>query len=177
LAGLDSGPTREGELPSAIEAIAGVANACQVLPHLVSGGQPLAAHLEAFREAGGATVLDIRDPMEPRPIDEPTVARRIGLEYVNVPVVAGRLDDELLARVLGVLREAGDRTTLFHCASGNRCGGPLIAHLMLDHGFDEEDAVAVAMRGGLRSAEVLQWGVDYVRRHRPPGGGGSSTEG
>jgi hypothetical protein len=35
---------------------------------------------------------------------------------------------------------------------------------MLEHGLEEEDAVAQAMRMGLRSADLLEWGLDYARR-------------
>ncbi len=145
-------------------AIRGVTNACELAPGLVTGGQPEAGHLEALAAAGGGVVLDIRDPMEPRSFDEPAYARQLGLEYVNVPVGAGTLNDQTLERVLGVLRGAGDRPVLVHCASGNRVGGALIPHLILDHGLEEEDAVTQAMRAGLRSAELMEWGTEYARR-------------
>jgi protein tyrosine phosphatase (PTP) superfamily phosphohydrolase (DUF442 family) len=152
---------------SAFQALAGVANACQLLPTVVTGGQPGARNLEALAAAGGGIVLDLRDPMEPRPIDEAPLARHLGLDYRNVPVGPGTVDDPTIERILAVLREAGERTVFVHCGSGNRVGGALIPFLMLDHGFEEEDAVAQAMRVGLRSAELLEWGLDYVRRHRP----------
>jgi protein tyrosine phosphatase (PTP) superfamily phosphohydrolase (DUF442 family) len=152
---------------SAFQAFAGVANVCQLLPTVVTGGQPGARNLEALAAAGGGIVLDLRDPMEPRPIDEAPLARHLGLDYRNVPVGPGTVDDPTIERILAVLREAGERTVFVHCGSGNRVGGALIPFLMLDHGFEEEDAVAQAMRVGLRSAELLEWGVDYVRRHRP----------
>ena len=38
--------------------------------------------------------------------------------------------------------------------------------LMLDQGMDEEDAVDTAMRVGLRSAELMEWGLGYTRRQR-----------
>ena len=47
-----------------------------------------------------------------------------------------------------------------HCGSGNRVGGALLPFLMLDQGLEEEDAVGQAMRVGLRSAELLEWGPD-----------------
>jgi protein tyrosine phosphatase (PTP) superfamily phosphohydrolase (DUF442 family) len=147
-----------------LEALIGVANACQISPGVVTGGQPTADDLERFRAAGGAVVVDLRDPMEPRPMDEPVVAARLGLEYVNVPVSSGSLTDRTIERVLGVLRSAGGRTVLVHCASGSRVGGALLPYLMLDQGLSEEDAVGQAMRIGLRSAELLEWGVDYVSR-------------
>jgi len=111
-------------------------------------------------------VLDLRDPMEPRPVDESAMVRELGMEYVNVPVRAGSLDDAALARILDVLRGAGDRTVFVHCGSGNRVGGALIPYFILDKDMDEQDAVDQAMRVGLRSAEMMEWGVDYARRHK-----------
>ncbi len=151
---------------SPVQALDGVPNACQLLPTVVTCGQPSAAHLAAFKAAGGAVVLDLRDPMERRPLDEAVTSATLGLEYVNVPVGAGTLSDATLDRVLAVLREAGDRLVLVHCASGNRVGGALIPFLMLDQGLEEEDAVGQAMRVGLRSAELMEWGLDYTRRNR-----------
>jgi protein tyrosine phosphatase (PTP) superfamily phosphohydrolase (DUF442 family) len=147
------------------EALANVPNACQPLPGLVTGGQPSAADLERFRAAGGGIVLDLRDPMEPRPYDEPAAARLLGLEYVNVSVHAGTLSDATMDRILDVLRTAGDRTVFMHCGSGNRVGGALIPYFIMDHQLEEDDAVGQAMRVGLRSAELMEWGADYARRH------------
>lgn len=148
------------------QAISGVVNACQILPSVITGGQPNAAQLRALKEAGGGIVLDIRDPMEPRPVDEADLVRELGMEYVNIPVRAGSLNDVTLERILGVLREAGDRTVFFHCGSGNRVGGALIPYLILDQHMEEQDAVDQAMRVGLRSAEMMEWGLDYARRNQ-----------
>jgi protein tyrosine phosphatase (PTP) superfamily phosphohydrolase (DUF442 family) len=153
-------------MPTPLEALLGVINACQVSPGVVTGGQPSADDLERFHAAGGTSVLDLRDPMEPRPLDEPAVAADLGLEYVNIPVNSGSLTDQTLERVLDVLRSAGDRTIFVHCGSGSRVGGALLPYLMLDLGLNEEDAVSEAMRMGLRSAELLEWGVDYVNRRK-----------
>jgi protein tyrosine phosphatase (PTP) superfamily phosphohydrolase (DUF442 family) len=153
-------------MSSPMQALGGVPNACQLLPTVVTGGQPSAAHLAAFKAAGGEVVLDLRDPMEPRPLDEAATIGALGMEYVNVPVGPGTLTDATLERVLGALRQAGDRLVMVHCGSGNRVGGALLPYLMLDEGMEEEDAVGQAMRVGLRSAELMEWGLDYVRRKR-----------
>jgi protein tyrosine phosphatase (PTP) superfamily phosphohydrolase (DUF442 family) len=152
------------QLPSLLGAIAGVANASEPLPGLATGGQPAEAHLRALHDAGVAVVLDIRDPMEARPFDEGAAAGGIGMRYVNVPITSGALSDESMDRILAVLRNRSEGAVFFHCASGNRVGGPLIAHLVLDNGMDEDDAVEIAMRAGLRSAEMMEWGLDYARR-------------
>ena len=151
-----------------VQALHGVPNACQLLPNVVTGGQPSAAALAGFKAAGGQIVLDLRDPMEPRPLDEPAETRSLGLDYRVVPVTPGTMTDDTLQRVLDVLREAGDRQVFVHCGSGNRVGGALLPHLILDQGLDEEDAVDQAMRVGLRSAELMEWGMDYARRHQAP---------
>ena len=151
-------------MATTFHALQRVPNACQILPNVVTGGQPTTADLEAFRAAGGGIVLDLRDPMEPRPLDEPATTQRLGLEYVVAPVTAGSMTDATLERIHEVLRQAGDRSVFVRCGSGSRVGGALLPHLMLEHGLDEEDATAQAMRMGLRSADLLEWGLDYARR-------------
>jgi protein tyrosine phosphatase (PTP) superfamily phosphohydrolase (DUF442 family) len=149
-----------------LEALAGVPNPSQPLPQLLTAGQPSPRHFAALRAAGLEVVLDIRDRMEPRPFDEPDVVRAAGLDYVNVPVAHGCLTDELMERVLAVVRDNRHRSLLFHCASGNRVAGPMIAYLMLDRGLGEGDAIQEGLKMGLRGADVLEWGLDYVRRKR-----------
>ena len=153
-------------MPDLLNAVHGVPNACQILPNVITGGQPNEAQLRALKEAGGGIVLDLRDPMEPRPVDEPALVRGLGMEYVNVPVRAGSLDNATLDRILDVLRGAGDRKIFFHCGSGNRVGGALIPYFMLDLKMEEQDAVDRAMQVGLRSAEMMEWGLEYVRRYQ-----------
>lgn len=153
-------------MSTAFQAISGVANACQILPNVVTGGQPTAEQLTALKAAGGDIVLDLRDPMEPRPVDEAALVRELGMEYVNIPVRTGSLDDETLEHILLVLRRAADRTVFFHCGSGSRVGGALIPYFILDQGMEEEDAVGQAMRVGLRSAEYMEWGLEYARRNK-----------
>jgi protein tyrosine phosphatase (PTP) superfamily phosphohydrolase (DUF442 family) len=149
-----------------LAALAGTPNTTAPFPHLVTAGQPSRAALEAFRHAGGQVVLDIRDPMEPRPFDEPKLVRDLGMEYVNVVVRQGDLNDDAMDRVLEVLRRstATHRPTLFHCASANRVGGAMIPYFILDEKMKEDDATEAAMRIGLRGADLLDWGLDYARR-------------
>jgi protein tyrosine phosphatase (PTP) superfamily phosphohydrolase (DUF442 family) len=153
-------------MPTAFQAVSGVANACQILPNVVTGGQPTAEQLKALKEAGAGIILDLRDPMEPRPVDEAALVRELGMEYVNIPVRAGSLDDSTLEHVLAVLRGAGDRIVFFHCGSGSRVGGALIPYFIIDQGLEEQVAVDQAMRVGLRSAEYMEWGLDYARRNQ-----------
>jgi protein tyrosine phosphatase (PTP) superfamily phosphohydrolase (DUF442 family) len=150
-----------------LDAIAGVANATEPVPGLVTGGQPQAGHLAALKQAGCALVLDCRDPMEPRPMREPEDMAAAGIEYVCIPVGHARGDDETLRRIRELMREnVGKRKLFYHCASGNRCGATLIPYLMLDQALTEEEAVNAAMRMGTRSSELIEWALDYVKREQ-----------
>lgn len=150
---------------SPLDALGPTPNALLALPHLVTSGQPGPDQFRALREAGVEVVLDIRDPMEPRPFDEAALCRELGLRYYNVPVLSGRVDDGVMEAVLDVLRREEGAATLFHCASGNRVGGAILPYLIIDQRMSEDDAVQLALRIGMRSAEMLTWGTDYARRH------------
>jgi protein tyrosine phosphatase (PTP) superfamily phosphohydrolase (DUF442 family) len=153
-------------MPTPIEAIRGVTNACQAMPNVITGGQPELSHLEALKAAGAAVVLNLRPPAEPIPYDEAAKVQGLGMEYVNVPVGPAYLNDATLERIRTTLRDNRERTVFFHCASANRVGATLIPFLMLDDGMEEEDAIALATRVGLRSPELLQWALDYVKKQR-----------
>jgi protein tyrosine phosphatase (PTP) superfamily phosphohydrolase (DUF442 family) len=151
---------------SMLPSLPSLINGAEPLPWLITSGQPSLAHLEAAAQAGVTTVIDLRDPMEQRPFDEPAEVAKLGMSYHNFPVSGGALDDATLEQVLGVLRAQAGTPTVLHCASANRTGGPLIAYLILDQGVDEQAAVDTAMRSGLRSAEIMEWGLNYARTHR-----------
>ena len=86
-----------------LAAIRGLPNAAEPLEGWVTGGQPTAAHLPALHAAGCQVILDNRDPMEPRPFDEPKTVRQLGMEYVNVSVRQGALDDQVMGAA-GLIR-------------------------------------------------------------------------
>lgn len=153
-------------MPTPIEALRGVVNANQALPNVVTSGQPGPAHFAALKEAGLQVVLDIRDPMEPRGFDQEALMRELGLEYVNIAVTEGTLSDETLDRILDVMRKNRDRSMLVHCHSGNRVGGALIPHLILDQELTEDEAIMAAMRMGLRGMHLLEWGMQYARERK-----------
>lgn len=149
-----------------LDAIAGVPNANEPVTGLVTGGQPQAPHIAALKQAGCALVLDCRDPMEPRSLREPEDVTAAGIEYVSIPVGHSPGDDDTLRRIRDLMRaNVGQRKVFYHCASGNRCGATLIPYLMLDQEFTEEEAVTAAMRMGTRSAELIEWALEYVRKN------------
>ena len=145
-----------------LNAFAGLPNAAEPLPGWITGGQPTAEQLAAFKRAGGEVVLDNRDPMEPRPIDEPQAARAAGLEYILLPLVHGAISLDTMKQMHHMARKLAGRKALLHCSSGNRTAAALIPYFMIDQQMEEEAAVELAMRSGMRSADLMELALAYV---------------
>ncbi|HKW40534.1 MAG TPA: hypothetical protein VJN39_04730 [Gemmatimonadales bacterium] len=159
-----------------LDAIAGVANACEPIPGIVTGGQPAPEHLTALKRAGCAVVIDIREKMEPQPFRTPDAVTQAGLEYRSIPVGHGAVSDATFGRLLDAVRElAGTRAAFVYCASGNRVGAGLLPYFMVDQQMEEEEAVALALRVGLRSAELMERAIEFARRRLTAGGASTSA--
>ena len=149
-----------------LAAINGLSNAAEPVSGWVTGGQPTAEQLAAFKAAGGEVVLDNRDPMEPRPLDEPAAVRAAGMEYISLPIVHGAVTLDTMKRMHETLKQLAGRKALLHCSSGNRTAAGMIPYLMLDEEMDQETAVDTAMQMGLRSAELMELALEYVNSKR-----------
>jgi protein tyrosine phosphatase (PTP) superfamily phosphohydrolase (DUF442 family) len=146
-----------------LDAIAGVANACEPIAGVVTGGQPTPEHLAALKRAGCKVVIDLREPMEPQPFRTPDAVVGAGLEYRNIPVGHGTIADATFGTLLATVRElAGKRPAFVYCSSGNRVGAGLIPYFMLEQGMDEDEAVTEAMRIGMRGADLMEQALQYV---------------
>jgi protein tyrosine phosphatase (PTP) superfamily phosphohydrolase (DUF442 family) len=145
-----------------LAAFAGLPNAAEPVPGWVTGGQPTEQQIKAFKAAGGQVVLDNRDPMEPRPFDEPATVRAAGLEYISLPIVHGAVTTDTMKQMHQTLKKLEGRKALLHCSSGNRTAAALIPYLMIDKTMEQEDAVDLAMSIGLRSAELMEIAMTYA---------------
>jgi uncharacterized protein (TIGR01244 family) len=145
---------------------AALPNAGTPLPGVMTAGQPRAEDFARLAAAGCATVLDLCAPEEARGFDEPAAVAAAGLDYVNVPVRSYTPTDALFDQVRALLRDTARRPLLFHCRSANRVGGLLLPSLILDAGMDQEEALALAARVGLRHPDLARTALDYVARQR-----------
>lgn len=145
-----------------LSAFASLPNAAEPVPGWITGGQPTEQQLKAFKAAGGQVVLDNRDPMEPRPFDEPAAVRAAGLEYISLPIVHGAVTTDTMKQMHQALKKLEGKKALLHCSSGNRTSAALIPYLMMDKKMKQEDAVDLAMSIGLRSAELMEIAVTYA---------------
>ena len=147
-----------------LSAVAGLPNAAEPVSGWITGGQPTEQQIKSFKAAGGEVVVDNRDPMEPRSFDEPGTVRAAGLEYISLPIVHGAVTVQTMKRMHEAAKKLTGKKALLHCSSGNRTSATLIPYLMIDEKMDEESAVETAMKGGLRSAELMELALEYVRK-------------
>ena len=147
-----------------LSGLAGLPNAAEPVSGWITGGQPTEQQIKSFKAAGGEVVVDSRDPMEPRPFDEPATVRAAGLEYISLPIVHGAVTVQTMKRMHEAVKKLTGKKALLHCSSGNRTSAALIPYLMIDEKMDEETAVETAMKGGLRSAELMELALEYVRK-------------
>jgi protein tyrosine phosphatase (PTP) superfamily phosphohydrolase (DUF442 family) len=145
-----------------LDALGTLPNVAEPIPGWVSGGQPSEQQIKDFNAAGGEVVVDNRDPMESRPFDEPAVVRAAGMEYISLPIVHGAVTIDTMKQMHETLKKLAGKKALLHCSSGNRTSAALIPYLMIDKKIQEEEAVEIAMRGGLRSAELMELAVQYA---------------
>jgi len=101
--------------------------------------------------------------MEPRPLDEPAIVRAAGLEYIVLPIVHGAVTTDTMQQFHAAVKKLEGKKALLHCSSSNRTSAGLIPYLMIEKKMERDDAVDVAMRGGLRSAELMEAALDYVK--------------
>ncbi len=122
---------------------------------LHTGGQPSADDLAHLRAQGVRTVIDLRGPQEDRGYDEAAEARRLGMDYVALPI-AGKDDiTPANAKALHALLKQRDDAVLLHCASGNRVGALLALGAAQIDGAATDEALALGRAAGLKSLEPV----------------------
>jgi uncharacterized protein (TIGR01244 family) len=126
----------------------------QVSETLYSSGQPAASDWLRLHQAGIARVINLRPAAELPDVDEATLARRAGLDYLSLPVDgAAGLTPAAIAALDAALRE-DPRPVLIHCGSGNRVGALLALFAARCRGVPIEAAVALGRRAGMVSLEA-----------------------
>ncbi len=115
-------------------------------------GQPSEADLTAARDSGVRTVVSLCTAGECK-YDEAETVRRLGMNYVNIPVKVPDSVNEDNARLLDAILEVGP--TLLHCSTGNRGAALLALRAFHIAGLDPEEALAAGRRAGLTQLEPL----------------------
>ena len=95
----------------------------QVTEKLWIAPQPKAADFEEMKEKGITRIINNRtdgeDPGQPTAAESATTATELGLSYIHIPVVPGKVTTEKVRAFQKALSEA-EGPVLAHCKTGTR---------------------------------------------------------
>ena len=130
-----------------------VRNGRMPIDGLLTGGQPTDEQLAALRDAGFATVINLRRPNERGTRGEAEKVAELGMSYLSLPVdgVDGLTEEN--ATALAVALENAERPVLLHCGSGNRVGALLAVKAFRLDGASPEEALEIGLAGGVTRLE------------------------
>ena len=157
-AGCRSEPAPQPEAAPVVEAapvdpISLVKNGKMPMEGLVTGGQPTDEQFAALRDAGFATVINLRVPTERGNRGEAEKIAELGMAYVSIPVdgKTGLTEDN--AAALAAALDEADGPVLLHCGSGNRVGALLALKAFWLDGASAEEALEIGIAGGVTRLE------------------------
>jgi protein tyrosine phosphatase (PTP) superfamily phosphohydrolase (DUF442 family) len=136
---------------------------------VATSGQPDAEAWGKLAAAGFKSVIDLREPAEPRGHDEPGEIARAGLRYFLLPVSHESLRDRQFDALRAFLRDPENRPALVHCQSANRVGALMLPYLTLDEHIPLDKARQMADVIGMRSPDYAALALDYVKRNSSVG--------
>ncbi|MBL8863229.1 MAG: hypothetical protein JNK02_14630 [Planctomycetes bacterium] len=131
----------------------GIPGAVLVEPGLVSSGQCSEAQFAQLPELGYRTVIHLRPATEQGTGWEEAQARKLGLEFIRIPVGGAQDVTEENARKLEAALKDRSGGTLVSCSSGNRVGGLFALKAYYCDKQPAEEALRAGLRAGLTKAE------------------------
>lgn len=140
-----------------------------------TGGQPTREQLASLKAEGIRGVVNLREPEEHDIGQEAAAAKALGLRYISIPVKTAAPKDEQVDAFLAATRDPDVFPLFIHCASGNRVGAFWMIRRVLVDGWTPERAEEEAKQIGMKSPNLREFALDYIRRHasaspRPTGG-------
>lgn len=135
------------------------APAVELLPNAVSpeegvlaGGQPSLEQLAALREAGYATVINLRTEAEGG--TERGDVEALGMSYATLPISGAEGLSSENALAFAAIFDAAERPVVVHCASGNRVGALFALKAFYADGASPEEALTIGLDAGMTRLEA-----------------------
>jgi protein tyrosine/serine phosphatase len=118
----------------------------EVHPFLYRGGEPTEKGLEELKKMGVSTLIDLRAASEQK-IDEKAIAKRLDLQYVNLPMSSKAPTKKQIEKFFKTLEQAakdntdGQHKVFVHCAHGSDRTGCMIGLWRVTHdSYNYDDA-------------------------------------
>jgi protein tyrosine phosphatase (PTP) superfamily phosphohydrolase (DUF442 family)/YHS domain-containing protein len=145
-----------------------IRNFLRVNENYCTGGQPRLEHLEALKQQGVTTIINLRQPVEHRAAEEKEMAEKLGLRYFNIPVEYMFPKNSDADEFLRVTDDPRNRPAFIHCTAAIRVGAFWMIRRVLRDGLSVADAEKEAEKVGLRNAPHLtEFARNYIAKHKP----------
>ncbi|HKX30554.1 MAG TPA: protein tyrosine phosphatase family protein [Blastocatellia bacterium] len=143
-----------------------IRNFLRVNEQFCTGGQPRLEHLAQLKAEGVKAIINLRQPSEHRAEEEEAEAKKLGLNYFNIPVVFAKPTDEQVDQFLKLTDDPANRPAFIHCTAAIRVGAFWMIRRVLRDGWTFEKAEEEARKIGLVNApHLIEFAHGYVERH------------
>jgi uncharacterized protein (TIGR01244 family) len=137
----------------------GLPNEKHPAENLTVSGQPTLEQLQAAKEAGYTTVINLRRDGEFEDFDEAAEVEKLGMDYVHIPVKnVSSITTADASRLNDVLEDATG-PVLLHCTVGWRAGSLWAIEQYLYQGATEDEAIELVSEAHMDHAagDVEDW--------------------
>jgi uncharacterized protein (TIGR01244 family) len=146
----------------------GVSNFTRVDATIACGGATELSTLDALKQDGFKSVINLRMASEPGAnIDQHQAkAKELGLVYVHIPFSAGSPDPKVIDQFLAAIANTANQPVFIHCASAQRVGSVWLAKRVLQDNYSVEKATAEARAIGLSNPGLEKFALQYIAEHK-----------
>jgi uncharacterized protein (TIGR01244 family) len=140
----------------------------EVTPSIGTGGQMTNAGIQQLAEKGYRAIINLRAAGEGVDLEaEQKLVEATGMEYYAVPISGKDPDPAQVEKFLDRMQSLGGKRVFVHCATANRVGSLMLIKRVLRDGLSVDEAIAEAIRIGLKSDVLKQFALDMIERLRP----------
>jgi uncharacterized protein (TIGR01244 family) len=127
-------------------------NKTPINSEMAIGAQPTVDALKQLKEEGFRSIINLRRPDEPSPLNpeqEAQVVRTLGMEYQHIPVSPQTLSVDQAEKFDQVMRTL-PKPVFVHCQGGTRAGAFSLMHLGREKGWTGEQAFQEGEKVGFK---------------------------
>jgi protein tyrosine phosphatase (PTP) superfamily phosphohydrolase (DUF442 family) len=122
--------------------------------------------MRLLAQKGYKAVVNLRTANEKESLPaEEALARELGMKYFDIPV-SNPPEEGQAREFLEVRGGMGDEKDFVHCATANRVGSSMLIERVVGHGSTVERAAEEAARIGLRSGNLRNFAMEFIKKHR-----------
>jgi len=139
----------------------------EVTPSIGTGAQMTDTGIKQLAQKGYRAIINLRTAGEGIDLAaEQKTVEAAGMAYYAVPLSGLEPESAQAEKFLELMKSLNGERVFIHCASANRVGSLMLIKRVLQDGLPVEDALAEAIRIGLRSDTLKQFALDMIMRLR-----------